>query len=324
MKIILSIGLSALVTLMGCSSPPEDYSLDPGIPRLETPTEQIAYVRTKWRNEKHVETAFFDRQDRLLEVFRFGRSSGKTLNQYAGLVNTTTIGYYHSDSSPMGYVNVDTLRRTYNAAGRLIVEARTFGVIDKNTDQVPKDGYYQRYLDYTSRGDTIIKKVESSYDTTNTSAVANIERWERDEKKRLKRHYRLYVMKKPDRRNDTINHFSQRFAYNSSGKLALAWFDYMHLGKFYLPAGPDTIWYRYDSQNRLVEEKHVYTTDMRNKSEPDTVALSNSEDETDDFYRKKFFVGEKYSPNNNAINTIKYEYEAFDPTRHLPLKIPIR
>jgi|GEM_PF-1359990 hypothetical protein len=61
----------ALYSLIGCSLPSEeDYVLDPGIPRIETDTAQIAYIRTKWLNDKHIETAFLNSQDRVLEVFR--------------------------------------------------------------------------------------------------------------------------------------------------------------------------------------------------------------------------------------------------------------
>lgn len=319
------MGLSMLALLTSCSSHSrEDYSLDPGIPRIETDTSEIAYIRTRWFNGKNTATAFLDSQDRVLESFKFGRYSLKTVERYEGVKNIMTINYTHSDSSPMGYVDVDTLRRTYDAAGRLVLEARTFGAIDRDTDRVPEVGYYRRYFGYSSAGDTILKKVESSsYDTTNKSSVANVERWERDKKQRPTRHYRLFVMKRPSDPHDTVYHSSQRFAYDSTGKLALAWFDYMYLGQFYRPAGPDTIWYEYDSKNRLVAERHRYTTDMSNKSEPDTAGLANSSDETANFYRNKFFVGNEYFPNNNRTDVVTYQYEVFDPKKHLPLKIPI-
>lgn len=318
------LSTSLLLLLMGClSTPREDYFLDPAIPRIETDTSKIAYIRTEWSNDRHVETAFLDSLDRVLEVFKFGRYSIKTVQRYKGANNTMTINYTHSDSSPMGYVDVDTLRRTYDTAGRLAVKAKTFGGIYKDKEHVPKVGYHTIYLDYTAKGDTLIGKVESSYDTLNTSTIVNIDRWEKDDKERDKRHYRLYVMKMPSNPHDTIYHFSQRYTYDSDGKLIMAWFDYMHLGQFYSPAGPDTIWYSHDSRNRLVAERHRYTTDMSNKSEPDTTEKNNFDKEMLDWYRKRFFVGDKYFPNNNRVNRVRYEYERFDPKKHLPLKVPV-
>jgi|GEM_PF-1430220 YD repeat-containing protein len=70
-----------------------------------------------------------------------------------------TIRYYHSDSSPLGSVDVDTLRRKYDGAGRLVVEANTYGGITKNKEYEPKISYYIRYLDYTAQGDTLITRV---------------------------------------------------------------------------------------------------------------------------------------------------------------------
>ncbi len=321
---LLLLVVVAQLFVMGCSIPSsEDLSLDSGIPRVETPGEQIAYVRTKWINEKQVETAFLDRQDRVLEVFRFGRSSAKTRHRYEGSKNSMTIHYAHSDSSPMGWVSVDTLRRTFDAEGRVIIEFWANGSISEE-GVLGSTGHSERHLSYTAKSDTLVRGVKSSYDTTNPSTVVNIDRWEKDDdQQRLGRHYRLYVMKQLGRINDTVYHFSQRFAYDSTGKLALAWFDHMNLGRFYMPAGPDTIRYRYDSQNRLVEEKHIYTTDMSNKSEPDTAGLANSSDETAGFYRNKFFVGDKYFSNNNRTDLVTYQYEVFDPEKHLPMKIPI-
>ncbi len=55
------VGLSMLALLSSCSSHSrEDYLLDPGIPRIETDTSEIAYIRTRWLNDKHIETAFLD------------------------------------------------------------------------------------------------------------------------------------------------------------------------------------------------------------------------------------------------------------------------
>jgi len=148
----------------------------------------------------------------------------------------------------------------------------------------------------------------------------NIDRWEKDKKQRLSRHYRLYVTRMP---NDTVYHYSQRFVYDADGRLTMAWFDYMHLGKRYDPAGADTIWYTYDSRNRLVAERRRYTTDMRNKNEQDTTGLSDFEKQMRASAREKFFVGTEYIPKNNRVVTTEYQCEVFDPKKHLPLKIPL-
>lgn len=118
-SILLSLSLT--LVLIGCSS--EDYSLDRGIPRRESPDEKIAYIRTKWRNGIHVETAFFDNRNRALEIFYFGRSSAKRLNQYRGNFLTTSIFYQHSDSSERGYVTIDTLRQEFDSNGLLVLDS---------------------------------------------------------------------------------------------------------------------------------------------------------------------------------------------------------
>lgn len=317
------IFISTILALSGCLTS-ENYSLDSSIPRIETTSDQIAYLRTKWKNGKHIETALYDEQDRLLEVFSFGRSSLKLLNRYEGKNNTTAIHYYHNDSSTPGFIEIDTLRREFDSNGRVVAELHVRQTLSQFSR--PKmEGFYRRYLAYSIAGDTIIKKSTSSYKSAeqDPSQVANIIQWERDDKKRLRRYYRLYVTKGPHNpQPDTIYHFSQRYAYDSAGRLKTAWFDNMHLGRFYLPAGPDTIQYQYNSQNRLIEERHRYTTDLRNKKEIDTTRLSASDRKSIQWYKKKFFVGDSIFHNNNKIDIVEYRYEVFDPAKHLPLAIP--
>lgn len=311
------------VWLSNCSLD-EGNGLDSSIPRLQTPIEEIAYLRTKWLNNKHIETVFYDHQNRIREMYSFGRSNSKWLNQYEGNNLTTTIYYYHSDSSGSGYIYIDTLRREFNSKGQLVAESTHNATMGRFTGPNP-EGFTKRYLSYTSSGDTIIKKLESSYQSkgVDSSQVANINQWERDEKQRLTHQYRLYVFKGPSEpRPDTIYHFSKRFAYNASGKLKMTWFDYMYLWRFYSPAGPDTIWYQYDARGRLIAEKHRYTTDMRNKQAIDTTGRSAFDKQSIESYKKRFYTSDSIFTNNDRIDQIRYHYEQFDPARHSKLKIP--
>ncbi|KAA0990893.1 hypothetical protein [Dyadobacter aurulentus] len=302
----------AILVLHACGSS-EQYFLDEAIPRLQTPADQIASLRTKWRDGSHIETVFYDHEGRVIEKFNFGRSSSKELHHYEGGLQKRSIYYDHSDSSAPGYVSVDTVTREFDANGRLVSETHIRGALPES-----KSDSYARHLTYTAKGDTI-ERLEGI--DGNNSQLAHIDRWERDEKNRLKRHYLLYVMSSPDSAHpDTVNHFSQKFAYDSDGRLALAWFDYMYLGKFYIVQGPDSIWYRYNSQNQLSEEEHIYTTDMRNKREVDTTNLSRQDSESVNYFRNSFITN-AYGQ-SNARYMIRYKYEKFDPSRHGKLIIP--
>jgi hypothetical protein len=316
--------ISFLFLLMGCLfTRREDYFLDPGIPRIETDTRSIAYIRTQWQDGKHIETAYLDSLDRVLEVYLFGRSSSKTLDRYEGKNNTVTITYRHSDSSDMGYVEVDTLRRQYDAQGLLRVESHTRGVIDRRYGGDQTTSYYTRYLDYTPRGDTLITKVESSEDTTNRSTVVYTNQWEKDWKNRLKRHYHLYVSKRRDNTKDTVSYYSRRYAYDAQGQLTMVWYDLMYLADHYWPPGPDTIYYTYDERNRLIGKRYRYTRDMRNKVESDTTGLSNIEKEMRSQRRSEFFAENQAAFNHKEVYVYTYKYERFDPKKHLPLKVPV-
>lgn len=294
--------------------------LDPGIPRVETPPEQIATVRTKWVNDKLIETAFLDKEDRVLEEFRFGRSSEKNLYQYEGENSVLNIAFRHSDSSPLGIVSVDSLWRDFDSNGKLISEKfiNTGRDGDKPTNKI--NYYWKKDFTYTTQGDTIVKLYRKKDKWVNNNI--DIRKWTKDKQLKQVRYYRLFVLKNPTRPNDTMNHFSKRFAYDSKGRLAMAWYDYMYLWEFYGPEGPDTTWYRYGERNRLVKELRRYTTDMSNKGVPDTTGLSESQKESRERARHRFIVGDEVFRNNAKTDTVKYYYEDFDPKKHLPLKIP--
>jgi hypothetical protein len=312
MKRLILLGI---IALQACTSP-EQYSLDEAIPRLQSPVENIDRLRTKWHDGSHVETVFYDHQGRVIEKFNFGRSSWKELHFYEGDLQKKSIYYSHSDSSEPGYVSVDTVTRDFDANGRLALESHAPAELPERNSGSYRHPY-QRYLTYTAKGDTIVR-LESidKYDPP----LADIDRWERDEKNRLTRHYRLHVIGVPDPAHpDTIYDFSQRFAYDTRGRLKLAWFDSMYLGESYRVPGPDSIWYRYNLQNELSEEEHLYTTDMRNKREVDTTKLSPQKRESIRISRTHF-INELGMI--NMRQGIRYKYEKFDPSRHGKLIIP--
>lgn len=304
------------ITLQACGSS-EQYFLDEAIPRLQSPVDQIGSLRTKWRDGNHVETVFYDHQGRIIERFSFGRSSTKELHYYEGDLQKKSIYYYHSDSSEPGYISIDTVRREFDVNGRLILETHVPAELPERK-HLPYKHAYERHLTYTAKGDTMVKL--EGMDVSH-SQLADIDQWERDGENRLKRHYRLYVMSLPDSANpDTVYHFSQNFAYDANGRMALAWFDSMYMGKFYLAAGPDSILYSYNAQNQLVKEEHVYTANMQNKREVDTTKLSG-EDSRMINERRNRFITNAYGQ-SNARYLIQYKYEKFDPSRHVKLIIP--
>jgi hypothetical protein len=308
--------LIIVVVLLGCSDN-DNYSLDRSIPRLQSADDQIAYFRIKYSNGRHIETTFYDHYDRILEIFNFGRSSSKVLNRYIGNFLTTTIRYEHGDSSEPGYISIDTLKRNYSSHGRLVMNSNIKGALSIS-GPVGLTEFDIQYLGYTANGDTIIIKRESSY-KYDSSQVADINKWERDDKHRLKSYFRLYVIQRnTELLPDTISHYSQQYAYDGYGRLSVAWFDHMYLGQFYLTAGPDTIKYYYDSQNRLLVEEHRYTNDMHNKQEVNTTGLPASEKESAEWRRNRFFN----SSDNNRIDSIKYHYEEYEAARHRSLVIP--
>ena len=200
----------------------------------------------------------------------------------------------------------------------MVLDSHVWGIISKSTPTT-STGFVTRYLKIASKGNTIVRKTASNDPPNSYKPAADIRRWDRDANKRFARYYHLYVLSGSV---DTITNFSQRFAYEESGRLKMAWFDHMYLGKLYMPVGPDTIWYRYDSRNRLAEEEYRYTTDMANKSEFDDSKLSKSEKQINDIYKKRFFEGGEYSVSNNQTDVIKYQYVNFDRVKHHVLQIP--
>ncbi|SDG27744.1 YD repeat-containing protein [Dyadobacter soli] len=307
--------LCICITLWACDN--ADYSLDKAIPRLQTPLENIGSFRTKWRKSQHIETVFYDRQNRVAESFNFGRSSWKTLNFYENDRLAKTISYAHSDSDESNTATVDTVWFEYDESGKKVTETHRQGRLHANGSmQYP--GAYKLFWEYTAAGDTILKKWEGKYELLPANII-NVNRWERDEKQRITSHYKLYVLNGPA---DTIDHFTRRYAYDAQGRLKQVWFERMYLGKFYIPHGPDTIAYTYDAQNRLLTERHRYTTDMRNKQEVDTTQLSEADREYVRFSRSHFFKGNGYTTSNDRLDIFEYRYETFDPEKHGQLEIP--
>lgn len=307
--------MSVWVAFAGCDD--GDYVLDNAIPRLQTPAEKIAWFRTKWRNGEHIETVYFDRQNRILESFNFGRSSWKKLFFYQDSVLVKTIDYWHSDSDELNSANVDTIVYEYDNGARLVAE-RHYPTRIPETGNPGSIKTYKISWEYTATGDTI-KKWDLE-DSGTPLMVTNINRWERDAQHRIASHYKLYIIHEPQ--TDTTDYFMRRFAYDSSGKLKTVWFEHMYLGKYYSPPGPDTISYSYDAQNRLVRERHRYTTDMRNKQEADTVKISKPQMDYIRRRRKGFFEGETYSPRNDKVEIVEYRYERFDVNKHKAPAMP--
>ncbi len=308
--------------ILGCYKS-KDYSLDSSIPRIQTPTAQIGYIRTKFLNDRHIETVYFDNQNRVLEEFQFGRTNAKIKNNYKGKQLISTINYHHSDSSERGSLYIDTVYNYYDSENRLIMDHKIYGSISRNILN-SQSGYIKRYLDYSINGDTIITKREESYVPDSSHILALINNWEHDNNKRLTRHYYLYVMKKSNlsSKPDTMTHFSQRFEYGKNGKLKMAWYDYMHLRPIYLPEGPDTTHYQYNDKNQLIREERIYSTNMSNKDSIDTSQMLPNDKFVIDLYKKRYFEDTNQYFKNNRTDVVTYQYEQFDPKKHLPLHIP--
>ncbi len=308
----------SMVGLCGCSLH-NDYFLDSSIPRVVTPPGQIATVRTKWINGKLLQTAFLDKQDRVLEEFLYGRTNEKIWNQYAGNNKVSSTHYYHNDSSPPGYVSVVKSRYEYDPQGRVVrVHKEDADMGMSGIESTPESSVYT--YRYIGKNDTLVSQLPVP--EPNRSTVTDSIRWERNQQGQLIRHYRLYVMKMArDPRLDTIRYFSHRFAYDSLGRRTLAWYNLMYLGRFYIANGPDTIRYYYDKQKRLSREIHRYTTDMRNKREIDTGALDSSWRKSVRDYRQRFFDKQRTFFNSNRTDTIEYRYESFAAEKHLPLHV---
>lgn len=293
---------------------PYNPHLDSSIPRIVSSPEQIATVRTKWINGKLLQTTFLDSQGRILEDFFYGRSNEKIHNEYINDRKIATTYYYHNDSSAPGYISITKRRFEYDRQGRLLREFRDeFGT---NTTYYSKlEGSFVTYYRYTNQ-DTL--KVERPVREYNRLKDIIVNRWERNPKGQLIRHYYFYELRTPNGLvDDTLSDYSQRFSYDTLGRRKLAWYDRMYLGRSYSPAGPDTIHYVYDTHNRLIREIHRHTTDMRNKQE----IYSSGLDSSIILDRKRFFEGDTYYRNNNYTDTVTYRYERFDPDKHIPLQV---
>ena len=304
--------LSMWAVLSSCRD--ADYNLDKAIPRLQTPAAEMAWFRTKWRDGEHIETIYFDRQNRMVESFNFGLSSGKKLFFYKDSVLAKTIEYSHGDSDELNTASVDTAWYEYDGNAKLIAEKHRSARIP-GTDASKG---YKVFWAYTAAGDTV-KKWEGP-DYGDPFKATDVNRWERDDKQRIKSHYKLYIRREPE--IDTSDYFIRRYAYDAVGKLKMVWFEHMYLGRYYSVPGADTVRYTYDAQNRLVNERHRYTTDMRNKQEVDTANIREPGMDYVRRRRKAFFEGETYSPRNDRVVIVEYRYEQFDPKKHAELAMP--
>lgn len=290
--------------------------LDRSIPRVETPSEQIATVRFTTSNGRLLQTVLFDRQGRLLEVYDFGRSNSRVRNWYDRQLKIRSVYHYHNDSNPSGQSQVREQRYGYDNTGRLQTED-----INGRTDSSPIGYNFTIRYSYNKQGDTV-RSVSPTIGRTE-SILANVDEWTYNQTRQRIRHYILYVLRMPaGQMPDTLYHSSRRFSYAPDGKLLKAWYDYMYLGEFYSPVGPDTVLYQYDQKRKLIGEIQRYTTDMRNKREIDSTKLDAWHRHYIQTYRQMFFFGTAYQSKNDRTNVIRYHYEVFDAKRHLPLLIP--
>ena len=297
--------------LAGCHTDP---FLDFAIPRIVSDPQHIATVRTKWIKGKLLQTTFMDSQGRILEDFFYGRFNEKIYNAYINNRKVLTAHYYHSDSSAPGYINISKRRYEYDREGRVVREFRDEYKADGPGNEVLLNSFDYQYQ-YIN-GDTLL--LENPANEHVKSNDFTINRWERNRKGQLIRHYYFYELRTPNGLvDDTLSDYSQRFSYDKLGRRKLAWYDRMYLGRSYSPAGPDTIHYVYDTNNRLIREIHRHTTDMRNKQE----IYSSGLDSSIILDRKRFFEGDTYYRNNNYTDTVTYRYERFDPDKHIPLQV---
>lgn len=307
-----------LVSLViSCLGYHNDQFLDSSIPRVVTPPEQIATVRTKWLNGKLQQTTFLDKQDRILEDFLYGRTNEKIWNEYAGDKKVSSTHYYHSDSSAPGFVDITKQQFKYGADGRvtsIVWQQSTMvytGVEQSANSSVTTYRYVGKY-------DTIV----SPHQTVYPSTLRDTDTWHRNEQGQVVQNFRLHIVKSyAGSRLDTVYYYSHRFAHDKLGRRTLAWYDLMYLGRFYSVNGPDTIRYFYNKQNRLLREIHRYTTGLRNKLEIDTTSLNKSERRNVRDSRQRFFDANRVYFNNNRTDTIEYWYEPFNRDKHLPLYV---
>ncbi len=294
----------------GCNPFGKMAMLDMDIPQIETPIDQIATIRKKTIDGRLIQTALVDRQGRVLEEYNFGRTNSRVLNQYDGSLKTYSITHFHLDDNPTGINDVTEHTYIYDRQKRLQKE----NVVGRKWERTIS------YL-YTTNGDTI--KSEQSETDRDRFTLANVDQWTRNDKQQIVRHYRLYVTQGPkDKVPDTVYHWSERYAYSADGKRVLAWYDYMYLGRFYSRAGADTTRYQYDSLGRLTSELKQYTTDMRNKQEIDVSKLDSNSQRVVDLIGSMYFTSEKELAKGKRITRVRYQYELFNPTRHLPLYVP--
>lgn len=56
------------------------------------------------------------------------------------------------------------------------------------------------------------------------------------------------------------------------------------------------------------------------KARPD---LNAPDRKKEAWYRKNYFMADSALRNNKDYTSIQYQYERFDPKKHLPLKVPV-
>ncbi|MBO0947023.1 hypothetical protein [Fibrella forsythiae] len=227
----------------GCDQHPDMAMLDKGIPQIETPFDQIALVRSTLIDKQLMQTTLLDREGRTLEVYNFGRTNSKLLNQYDGPFKVRSVTYFHNDDNRTGTNDVAVHHYSYDRQGRL----------------------YQEIVAGTQREQTILYSFAADGDTiksvlpdVDAAVRTDTDQWIRNEKGQLVRYLRLYVSSSQNGKSDTIIRLSRRYAYSPDGRLARTWYD----GKY-----PETVRYQYDRLGRLISEQHEHTINQTTRNE---------------------------------------------------------
>ena len=237
-----------------------------------------------------------------------------------------SIAYRHGDSDGEGCRGIALFRYTYDQRGTLVREVQVRHFLCGTEKMGPANEITIGYR-YSPTGDTLrtITEVPTPGQPHSYTHI-NVDRWERNARGQVDRQYVLNAIR--DCRGgvittDTNTNYSRRFAYDSAGKLIRVWYEYIYLGKFYhLSTGrPDTTYIRYDAANRRTHEVMRYTTDLRNKREPDMTGLSTLQKQDAAQAKLRFLNGNSGSDGNYTA-TIRHSYEPYDPVKHRPLNVP--
>lgn len=280
--------------IAGCNPYPDMAMLDKAIPRVETPIDQIALIRTKTIDGQLKQTTLFDREGRILEEYNFGRTNSKLINQYDGPLKVRAVTYFHNDDNMPATNDVMVYSYRYDQRGRLYQEI----VAGKKMEHTISYAY-------APNGDTI-----RSISPELEGPVRDVDRWTRNGKGELVGHYRLYLSSPQNGKPDTIIRMLRRYAYTPEGQLLYAWND----GKY-----PHIVRYQYDRLGRLIAELHEHSID--------TTAGQTSNSLKEKLERIASGPLHKRDPLNGLLtykspDTVRYHNEPFDPKRYLPLYIP--